>query len=99
LYVARKEVGNCYSELTDPLYQRKMFEEQEEERKKGDEEAPPSDEAFLEAMEYGMPPTAGIGLAVDRLSMVFANQASIKEVIAFPPMKPIAGLGQSEETE
>ena len=89
LYIARREVGNCYSELTDPLYQRKMFEEQEEERKKGDEEAPPSDEAFLEAMEYGMPPTAGIGLAIDRLSMIFANQASIKEVITFPPMKPM----------
>jgi Lysyl-tRNA synthetase (class II) len=89
LYVARMEVANSYSELTDPLYQRKMFEEQERERKKGDDEAPPFDEEFLSAIEYGMPPTAGIGISIDRPAMVFTNQTSIKEVILFPPMKSI----------
>ncbi len=87
LYVGRMEVANSYSELTDPLYQRKMFEEQERARKKGDEEAPPFDEDFLNAIEYGMPPTAGIGISIDRPTMVFTNQTSIKEVILFPPMK------------
>jgi len=84
LYVGRMEVANSYSELTDPLYQRKMFEDQERERKKGDEEAPPFDEDFLDAIEYGMPPTAGIGISIDRPTMVFTNQTSIKEVILFP---------------
>ena len=89
LYVGRMEVANSYSELTDPIYQRKMFEDQERERKKGDEEAPPFDEDFLDAMEYGMPPTAGIGISIDRPVMVFTNQTSIKEVILFPPMKSL----------
>lgn len=87
LYIGRMEVANSYSELTDPLYQRKMFEDQELERKKGDQEAPPFDEEFLNAMEYGMPPTAGIGISIDRPSMLFTDQTSIKEVILFPPMK------------
>ena len=96
VYTACMEMGNCYSELTDPVYQRRMFEAQEAERKKGDEEMPPSDEAFIEAIEYGMPPTAGIGIPIDRLSMIFADQASIKEVIAFPPMKPINTIARRE---
>ena len=87
LYVGKMEVANSYSELTDPMYQRKMFEDQETERKKGDEEAPPFDEEFIGAMEYGMPPTAGIGISIDRPSMLFTDQTSIKEVILFPPMK------------
>ncbi len=89
LYVGRMEVANSYSELTDPIYQRKMFEEQEKERKKGDEEAPPFDEDFIDAIEYGMPPTAGIGISIDRPTMIFTNQVSIKEVILFPPMKKL----------
>lgn len=87
LYAGRMEIANSYSELTDPIYQRKMFEEQENERKMGDEEAPPFDEEFLDAIEYGMPPTAGIGISIDRPTMLFTNQVSIKEVILFPPMK------------
>lgn len=87
LYAGKMEIANSYSELTDPIYQRKMFEEQEAERKKGDQESPPFDEEFLSAMEYGMPPTAGIGISIDRPTMVFTNQTSIKEVILFPPMK------------
>ncbi len=88
LYIAGFETMNCYSELTDPIEQRKKFEEQEKERKRGDEEAPPSDEDFLEAIEFGMPPTAGIGMAIDRLSMVLTDNVSLKEVIAFPAMRP-----------
>lgn len=89
LYVGKMEVANSYSELTDPIYQRKMFEDQENERKKGDQEAPPVDEEFLNAMEYGMPPTAGIGISIDRPTMIFTNETSIKEVILFPPMKSL----------
>jgi lysyl-tRNA synthetase, class II len=88
LFMARKEFGNCYSELTDPIEQRKKFEEQALERKRGDSEAPPSDEDFLEAMEYGMPPTAGMGIGIDRLVMLFADVPSLKEVIFFPTVKP-----------
>ena len=87
-FVANLELGNCYSELTDPIEQRAKFEHQEAEHAKGDSEAPPSDESFLEAMEFGMPPTAGMGLAVDRLSMIMSDNTSIKEVLAFPSMRP-----------
>jgi lysyl-tRNA synthetase class 2 len=88
LFIAGKELGNCYSELTDPIEQRKKFEEQDQERRKGDTEAPPSDEDFLEAIEYGMPPTAGMGIGIDRLVAFFVNVDSIKEVILFPTVKP-----------
>lgn len=89
IYIANKECGNCYSELTDPIIQRHKFEEQESEREKGDVEAPPSDLDFLDAMEYGMPPTAGIGIGIDRLVMILTNNISIKEVLAFPTMRPL----------
>jgi lysyl-tRNA synthetase class 2 len=87
LYVSKFEVANCYSELTDPIEQRKKFEEQEIERKTGDEEAPPTDNDFLEAIEYGMPPTAGIGISIDRFVMIFTNNPSIKETILFPSVR------------
>lgn len=88
MFIAGKELGNCYSELTDPIEQRKKFEEQDTERKKGDVEAPPVDEDFLEAIEYGMPPLAGMGLGIDRLVMILSNLSSIKEAILFPTVKP-----------
>ncbi len=88
LYIAGKEEANCYSELTNPIEQRRKFEAQEGERKRGDVEAPPSDSDFLEAIEYGMPPTAGIGIAIDRLAMILTDNVSIKEIIAFPAVKP-----------
>jgi lysyl-tRNA synthetase class 2 len=88
MFIARKEFANCYSELTDPIEQRRKFEEQALERKRGDPEAPPSDEDFLEAIEYGMPPTAGIGIGIDRLVMLLADVPSLKEVILFPTVKP-----------
>ncbi|MDE1870070.1 MAG: lysine--tRNA ligase [Candidatus Micrarchaeota archaeon] len=91
MFIAGKEVGNCYSELTDPVEQRAKFMEQERERKKGDDEAPPIDEDFLEAVEHGMPPLAGIGLGIDRIVMILSNVPSLKEVILFPTVKPESG--------
>ena len=88
LYIAGYEEANSYSELTDPLEQRKKFMEQDTERRKGDDEAPPIDEDFLEAIEFGMPPTAGLGISIDRITMILTDNISIKEVIAFPAVRP-----------
>ncbi len=83
-----KEICNAFSELNDPIDQRERFEEQIKLGKRGDEEAMVLDEDFLRALEYGMPPTAGLGIGIDRLSMIMTNQPSIQEVLFFPQMKP-----------
>jgi len=87
-YINTWEMGNAYSELTDPILQRKLFEEQAERGRGGDEEAQQMDEDFLRSIEYGLPPTGGLGLGVDRMVMILTNAISIREVIFFPTMKP-----------
>ncbi|MHC1706684.1 MAG: lysine--tRNA ligase [Bacteroidales bacterium] len=83
-----KEICNAFSELNDPIDQRKRFEDQLELGRRGDQESMVLDEDFLRALEYGMPPTAGLGIGIDRLTMIMTNQSSIQEVLFFPQMKP-----------
>ncbi|MCX8081489.1 MAG: lysine--tRNA ligase [Bacteroidia bacterium] len=88
LMVNGKEIANAYTELNDPIDQRQRFEEQLKERERGDDEAMYIDHDFLRALEYGMPPTAGIGIGIDRLCMLLTNNDSIQEVLFFPQMRP-----------
>ncbi|WP_372975201.1 lysine--tRNA ligase [Muriicola sp.] len=99
LMVNGKEIANAYSELNDPIDQRERFEEQLKLSEKGDDEAMFIDQDFLRALEYGMPPTSGIGIGIDRLVMLMTNNASIQEVLFFPQMRPEKKLPDLSENE
>jgi lysyl-tRNA synthetase, class II len=99
LMVNGKEIANAYSELNDPIDQRERFEEQVKLLEKGDDEAMFIDQDFLRALEYGMPPTSGMGMGIDRLTMFMTNQPSIQDVLFFPQMKPEKKKAELTEEE
>jgi len=98
-FICHSEMGNAYSELNDPVDQRGRFMKQLEQRERGDDETEMLDEDFLTAMEYGMPPTGGMGIGIDRAVMLFTGSDTIREVILFPTMKPLSEKKAEEEAE
>jgi lysyl-tRNA synthetase class 2 len=86
-FIAGMEIANAYSELNDPVIQRRLLEEQAKQLRAGSEEAHPMDEDFIQAIEYGMPPTGGVGIGIDRMTMIITNNPSIRDVLFFPFMK------------
>ena len=89
LFICHSEMGNAFSELNDPIDQKARFQKQVELREKGDEEAGMMDTDYITALEYGLPPTGGLGIGIDRCVMLLTGQDTIREVILFPTMKPL----------
>ena len=88
VYIAKQETGNAFSEINDPIDQRERFEQQGRMRAAGDEEAHPMDDDFIRSLEYGMPPTGGLGIGIDRMVMIMCNETNLRDVLLFPQMKP-----------
>ena len=99
VFICGHEYGNAYTELNDPVDQRSRFVQQAQERQKGDDEAMQIDEDFMLAMEYGMPPTGGIGIGIDRLCMLLCDAPTIRDIILFPTMKPVGQPKKEEKDE
>ena len=99
LMINGKEIANAYSELNDPIDQMERFQDQLRLSEKGDDEAMFIDLDFVRALEYGMPPTSGMGIGIDRLTMLLTNQPSIQDVLLFPQMKPEKKAGSSDPEE
>jgi lysyl-tRNA synthetase class 2 len=88
LVIAGIEVAKAFSELNDPIDQRARFAKEDEQARGGDDEAQTSDEEYVEALEYGMPPAGGVGIGIDRLAMLLTNTHNIRDVLLFPTMRP-----------
>ena len=88
VYIAKQETGNAFSEINDPIDQRERFDQQGKMRAAGDEEAHPMDDDFIRSLEYGMPPTGGLGIGIDRMVMIMCNETNLRDVLLFPQMKP-----------
>lgn len=98
-YIAGMEIANAYSELNNPITQKRLFEEQSRQLHAGAEEAHPMDEDYVQSLEYGMPPTGGVGFGVDRMIMLLTNQPSIKDVILFPFLKNLPSVSKNKDAE